>query len=202
MRIKDISKALYAAGVAALTGETIIAIGGVDPSNNYKQIHVDANGSIISTAVLSPGVQPITYCTAFSLVCPVGHSIEILPGTTKDINILQIWIDNPTISASITIAKQSIADTGGTSSNATLVPMVTADGAATATIKMYTVAPSAGTLIGNLFYDPMTYISKVNFLAGQNGGKPLNLAKNSTESAFVSLGAISTITAMIWHTEV
>lgn len=72
---------------------------------------------------------------------------------TKTIRVTKIRFSGSATSSAIgdlVILKRSSADTGGTSTNPTMVPHDSADSAATATVNAYTANPTLGTLIGSI----------------------------------------------------
>jgi hypothetical protein len=80
-----------------------------------------------------------------------GDVVEIIGATTNIIRVLEINIIKPTVSTTFAIIKRSAAATGGASTNATLVPLDSANAAATFSIKNYTADPAEGASVGTIW---------------------------------------------------
>lgn len=100
--------------------------------------------------------QKTTYAAAVQGLAPGATPQDIFTITgsaTKTIRILYLSIAGFATSSSgldVFVLTRSTANTGGTSSTATAVPLDSNNAAATATVRSYTANPTAGTLIGNI----------------------------------------------------
>ena len=94
---------------------------------------------------------PDTYRVAFSLVAAAGHAVEIIGSATRDVRVTLIEVGKPSVETVVTFVKQSVADTGGTSTSPTIAPLESSSPAATAAVKAYTAAPTAGTSVGTIY---------------------------------------------------
>lgn len=97
-------------------------------------------------AVLIPFVAAVTANVPFFLI--EGSS-------TKTVIVKRITVTGPSLTAvqylAVNVGKYSTAASGGTSTSAPMVPTDSNNAAATAAfVKYYTVAPTAGTLVGSI----------------------------------------------------
>lgn len=93
----------------------------------------------------------VGYATPTDLACLVNPS-----ASSKTVYVTQFGIAPQATTATIGTwytVKRSSPDTGGTSAAATVVPLDSADAAATATVLIYSAAPTLGTLVGDLNVD-------------------------------------------------
>jgi len=90
-----------------------------------------------------------TYRVAFSdLNAVTGVAIELIGAANKLITLRHIQISKPTVAhAPYKLEKLSTACTIGTSTTPTPLPTRTSMAAADAVVKLYTVAPTKGTLV-------------------------------------------------------
>lgn len=98
-----------------------------------------------------------TYRASGNLVAAVTANapfLDILGAAGKVIRLTRIKIHAPTLTAvqliRIAVAKYSTAISGGTSTNPNKVPLDSQAQAAAAVVAAYTVAPTPGTLVGQL----------------------------------------------------
>ena len=93
-----------------------------------------------------------TYRVAFSDLAAVsGVMVEINGAVNKKITVVHIQIAKPSTALTpFTLEKLSAASTGGTSTTPTKVPLRTGFAAADAIVKLYTAAPTKGTLIDQI----------------------------------------------------
>lgn len=144
-----------------VSGDTGVAIWGVrqdsqtvtnSANGDYSIISVDQYGNSL---VRTYGTIRKTYSVSFTFTPAVTatDSVEIT-GSSASIQITKIIIGGIATAAAAlqaSLIRRSTLDTGGTSTNQTIVNHETGDGASTATIKLYSVNPSAlGTTIGSI----------------------------------------------------
>ncbi len=97
-----------------------------------------------------------TYRCAGNLVAAAGTFpfLTIAGAAGRVVRISRIKIHGPTLTTAayqrIALQKLSAAPTGGTSTTPTKVPLDSASPASLATIRAYTAAPTAGTVIGQI----------------------------------------------------
>lgn len=93
-----------------------------------------------------------TYRVAFSdLAGKTGVAVELIGAANKLITLRHIQIDKPTVAHEpYQLEKLSTACTVGTSTTPTPVPTRTSMAAADGVVKLYTVAPTKGTLIDQI----------------------------------------------------
>lgn len=199
MQIKDAFRALYTVGMAYVTGDPGKFVLGVDPAGLYRGIAVNGAGAIISANGVS--ASP-TYQSAFSVAAQIGHAIEIKPSATKTIQLLEIYISKPTAGTVVSVVKQSIADTMGTSSAQTIVPLSSGNAASASTLLAYTAAPTPGTAVGTILIDSMGTSDRIDYNAGLGPDQPVILLKNTTESLVVNTSVAGTLTFMLKWLEV
>jgi len=94
-----------------------------------------------------------TYRAAFDFGAPAaGIALEITGSATKTVEVIGLFINRAGGATSqFTITKRSAASTGGTSTTPTGVPMDSRNAAATAVVKAFTVAPTPGASVGDIF---------------------------------------------------
>ena len=90
-----------------------------------------------------------TYRASGSFSGVVGDCIEIIGSETAPVTVKVIEVAS-SVAQNLSIVKRSAADTGGTSAAATLVALDSRQEAASAVVKTYTVAPSAGAAVGTI----------------------------------------------------
>lgn len=109
-----------------------------------------------------------TYQAVFDVTGPIGQAATILGSATATICISNIFFTTPGATVELTIRKQSTASTGGTSTVVTGVPLSSTNAAATAVVRQYTVAPTPGTLVGNLAVDTVSATDRITYAFGAN----------------------------------
>lgn len=148
---------------AAASGDTVVAIAGV--RNDLLTSNVSASGDYIVPVTDTYGALIVkdqqrhkaTYRTAF-VVSPAASATDVfqlIGSATKTVEITKIIISGTQTTAGLVdfyVKKRSTANTGGTSSASTNVPLISTDAAATAVGAIYTANPSAlGTDVGNIY---------------------------------------------------
>lgn len=92
------------------------------------------------------GVGYTAYATPQDMVTLKGSASKIVRVVSARLLVQQTTAAVQTVN----FLKRSTADTGGTSTTPTPVPLDSGDGAATAVVNLYTVLPTLGTLVGNV----------------------------------------------------
>lgn len=95
--------------------------------------------------------------TIIPLVAAVTVNVpffNIIGSASKTVKVRKITVSGMTLTAvgyfAINVEKLSTASTGGTSTTPAAVPLDSADAAATAVVRAYTVAPTKGSLVGTV----------------------------------------------------
>ena len=144
--------------------------------------------------------QYSTYMAGFTSFTGVaGNIFEITGSASTTVYVLRIVLQLGG-SDTITVKKQSAADSGGTVAVPASVPLNSANSAATAGLKLYTVAPTTpGTLVGNILQITGTSLD-MNFhgnntipvgpvqpviLSGEAQTLAVNLTTGATVTGFV-----------------
>jgi hypothetical protein len=116
--------------------------------------YTDALGNDSAPAIMAPGDSAFpTYsaCVVGQIPVTTAGDCFVLNWVSKVIRLRRIQVTGTATTAitlDVTLVRRSTADSAGTSSTPTIVPHDSANPAATATVKAYTVAPTAGTLVG------------------------------------------------------
>lgn len=133
----------------SLRNDTLATFG---TTGNYNTPIADKYGSLITKDQTR---HKITYSLAFTVALATTPTdcFQIIGSASKIVSINKINISGTQTTggqATVTIAKRSTANTGGTSSASVMVPHDSADAAATAVGAIYTANPTTGTLVGNI----------------------------------------------------
>jgi len=118
-----------------------------------------ATGTITSPTQVNTEGQKASYRAAASWSPAAGGATDIFViggSATKTVRVTRMAIActaTAAIAADVIFIKRSAADTAGTSSAATLVPLDSTDPAATNTVLTYTVNPTINGTIGNVSID-------------------------------------------------
>jgi hypothetical protein len=119
--------------------------------------YTDVNGNVSAPGIMAMGDGwKVTYSAAISNLVPAttaGDCFVLQASATKLARLVRVLVSGTATTATtldVTLVKRSTLDTAGTSTSPAMVPHDSADGAATAVVKAYTVAPTAGTLVGIL----------------------------------------------------
>jgi hypothetical protein len=124
----------------------------VSASGDYAVPTCDIYGNLV---VKNQQLHKATYRTAF-VVAPAATAtdiFQIIGSGTKTVEITRIIIGGTQITTgqvAFYIKKRSTANTGGTSSASTMVPLLSTDAAATAVGAIYTANPTTGTTVGDV----------------------------------------------------
>jgi len=110
--------------------------------------------NIGSVSIIS--APPVTYSASATAIVPAALATDILTiagSATKTINITRIDLNGVQTTAGqavILLIKRSAADTGGTFSAVSKVPLDSLSAASTATVLAYTANPTVGTAFGTI----------------------------------------------------
>lgn len=133
---------------AATLGDTAHTVGGAsDGTFRWRAQTVGPKGDAVSS--LYDGLRATYSASTVAAAGVVGDTIVLTGSATKTIRILRVDVSGTATAATdvdLQVFKRTTADTGGTTGTApTIVKHDTNDPAATATIALYTAAPTAGT---------------------------------------------------------
>lgn len=137
------------------------------------------------------------------VVAASGFAAEIIPpAAVANVTVVVhgIFISKPTALITVRIIKNETASTGGTSTNAVIVPLGAYDSRGT-TVKIFTVAPTAGAALGDLAEHVVDTTDWMFFPFGEHGEAPLELYY-PTDTLAVNVSAAATITGYIAFSEV
>ncbi len=146
---------------AAASGDTVVAVAGI--RNDVLTSNVSASGDYVvptldiygNLVVKDQQRHKATYRTAF-VVAPAASATDVfqlIGSATKTVEITQIIISGTQTTGGLVdvyIKKRSTANSGGTSSASTNVPMISTDAVATAVGAIYTANPTTGTTVGDV----------------------------------------------------
>lgn len=142
---------------AAASGDTGVAIWGVrrdaptisaSATGDYNELAVSKQGAMF-TQVIDAAKK--TYATGGKITPFAGTVLEIFgaAATTVEINRVTLTLYGTAAGKmDVIFNKRSTATTGGTSTTPAKVPYDSADAAAAAGVKLFTAAPTNGTLVG------------------------------------------------------
>ena len=140
-----------------------------------------------------------TYSAVFSHAAVSGDSVVIFGVANKRIKLREIGIVKPTAQQTCTLIKRSSLDTGGTSTLATIPPMESGD-APSATVRLYTAAPTAGTSVGTSRYAIVATGDVMIWSFDRPGVKPPTL-KRDDECLALNVDATGSIYGWLEWTE-
>jgi hypothetical protein len=121
--------------------------------------YTDSQGNVSAPAMVALGdTWKNSYSVGFTLVVAAGDAVTIAGSATKTIKITRIKYSGTSTAATgaavdVALIKRSTADTAGTSTAPTPVPLDSNDAAVTAVVTAYTVAPTLGTAVGTIAVD-------------------------------------------------
>ena len=103
-----------------------------------------------NTAVL---VKRATYRTTFAdLAGVIGVAVQVQGAASRIIRVVRVQFAKPSVAqAPLIFTKNSAAATGGTSTTPAKVPFDSGDDGASAVVRLYTVAPTPGAAVGNVY---------------------------------------------------
>jgi len=142
-------------GTGGNTVRQLVCVSSPGTAGNYQE--VDANNDAQVKAILLDGKKASYRATIKNVSVGTAATTNIFThggSATKTIRITRIAASGTILTAAeeydLQLVKQSTADTGGTPSTATKVPLDSDDAASAADVvsQAYTVAPTAGTAVG------------------------------------------------------
>ncbi len=145
------------------------------------------------------------YRVAFSDLAAVsGVAVELVGTSKKLVTLRRIQISKPTVALTpYTLEKLSSASTGGTSTSPTPTPVLGSDGVADAVVKLYTSAPTSGTVLDQLQEIDIATGDVMNEAFGDDrdrSGAPK--LENATETLVITVTVTSTVNGFIeWQEE-
>lgn len=110
-----------------------------------------------SSSTSSTSSRSSTYrCAISALVAPIGGFVQLRnpAASGRVLRVTMQGIFKPSATIRWTVRKQSAFNTGGTATQPTVVPLDSNDAATVGVVDAYTVAPTLGTLVGNVWDDP------------------------------------------------
>lgn len=136
-----------------------------------------------------------TFSVGFSVVGATGVVLRVSGSASGTIFITRLSLITAA-SDTITTAVRSTATTLGTSATVTDVPHDSTNSAANATVRTYTVAPTAGALVGNVAIFVGT---SVTYEFAGSAKQPITL-RGTAQELTVSLTAGTTLTGFVeWY---
>lgn len=167
---------------------------------------------IADPATGRPMVERNTYWAVAQMVPAATPTdvLEIVGGTNKTIEILSIRVTGTIATTNgivFDVVKRSSANTGGTSTNATVVPSCSTDPVSGVTIKQYTANPTLGTSLGTMISTRLTILSatsttartEYDLIRGIPEFQPISLFGPS-ETLCVNLAAVATPPTLLTFT--
>ena len=121
--------------------------------------YTDANSNVTAPATMGlDWTWRNTYSVGFTLVVVAGDAVTISGSATKTIRVTRIRYSGTSTAATgaavdVALIKRSTADTAGTSTTPTIVPLDANDAAVSAVVTAYTAAPTLGTAVGTIVVD-------------------------------------------------
>lgn len=142
-----------------------------------------------------------TYRVDFAVSGATGSAVELVGSPTARLLIQQIVYVKPGTAHTLKIKKLRTLSTGGTSSPGTIIPLDSRFSNSGATVNLYTVAPTQGTVVGNL-YDGAVAVGDVliDEYGNERNSSPLVL-NGINETVALDISGNSTITGYIEWTE-
>lgn len=169
---------------------------GIEEPNNLA-------GRAIGQQAVGKSEGKVTYRVTFADLAGVaGVALQIIGSATTIVRVTRIQFSKPsTAQAPLIFTKNSAAATGGTSTTPAIIPLDSADVAATAVIRLYTVAPTPGASVGNI-YDADHGTSDVLYETfGDEQNTQSVVLRGVAEAATIVLQADATINGYIEFTE-
>lgn len=138
-----------------------------------------------------------SYWAAFAVVgAGSGDVVEIIGSVTTIVRVLAVTISKPSASQVFTLVKRSTAATGGTSANATLVPMDSGNAAATAVVKNYSADPTEGTVVGTIYRQTLATTDVVTLDFANSNGQPVVL-RGIAQTLCINVGGATNFDCII-----
>lgn len=194
--------------------EVVIADGAV----GTNRLGVNADSSItVTQGAAGTSIWPVepkastivAYSASVSGLVPAASATDVFTITgsaTKIVKITRIEVSGTTSSGSgigvnVQIIKRSTANSAGTSSAATSVPMDSNDAAGTATVRSYTANPTLGTAVGTIISSRMSFVTtgqnsdNREWSFGNRAAKPI-VVRGTSQVVAVNLN-VATITGPV-----
>lgn len=147
----------------------VVVIGDPATAASVASVTVIGAGIAASTGLVGVASVPFdggktSYAASYKATS-VGTSattnlFTITGSATKTVRVTRLAVSGTIATTAeewdLLIVKQSAADTGGSSTPATVVPYDSGNAAGTATVNGYTVAPTAGAAVGALYANKLT----------------------------------------------
>lgn len=166
--------------------------------NTSAPARMEITSNSKATYVASGTVVPVTGATDL---------VTIIGSATKLVKLIRVvfsgTIATAAISGSVSIVKRSSADTAGTSTAPTIIPLDSSNAVVTAVLAAYTANPTLGTTVGTIWQAKYLYviaasgnpaILTIDFnqlgQAGTLRGVTQQLALNLNAVAFASAGSV------------
>jgi hypothetical protein len=176
------------------------SFGTTDITNRMTDVITNATLARTTRTVVFDSVKR-TYRCAFSIAAVAGDAVVIQGSSTKTVKIREIWLTAETAQSRIILVKRSAADSSGTSTSGTLVPLDSTDAVATAVVKLYTAAPSLGSAVGNIYNQVVGQGSTMEETFGDNNTHKPVVLNSTSEFLAVNISANTTLTGHIEWTE-
>lgn len=143
---------------------------------DYQHLVSDAFGHLL---MKDQQRQKRTYRTAFVVTPAVTPTdvFQLIGSATTTVEITKIIVSGTMTTGGLVdvyISKRSTANSGGTSSGTTMVPMISTDAAATAVGAIYTANPTPGSAVGDIYIESIpiaTITDKTNNIIEINFGE-------------------------------
>ena len=142
---------------------------------------------------------PATYRASFSFAAVSGDALVIFGVAGKVIKITEIVIAKPSAQETVLVVKRATADSGGTSTLQTVIPMDSNDSLVSTAVRAYTVAPTAGTSLGNVARCVVASTDVLVFTLGDKGKYPT--LRSASECLAINVDASATFPGWIEWTE-
>lgn len=151
-------------------------------------------GGVTGGVSVSPSTPRSTYRVSFDGLAGVsGQAVELVGAAGKVLYLRTVHLWKPSAAVRVKLLKQSVPSTGGTSSTPTPLPLDSANAAASGVVKLYTAAPTPGTLVANFLDDsPVTPGDALTEVTGEaSTSQPITIREG--ESVALSIDASATL---------
>jgi len=148
-----------------------VSVSGVDGGGLKRALLTSADGTQIISPVDSFKETYRTSITNLVLAATPTDFITLTGSASKTIRVTNIHLSCTQTAGSypdIVLLKRSTANSGGTSTSPTIVPLDSNNAAASAVMRAYTANPTLGTLVGNLMVERLNMNSPTVQVGGGN----------------------------------
>jgi len=148
-----------------------VSVSGVDGGGLKRALLTSADGTQIISPVDSFKATYRTSITSLVLAATPTDFITLTGSASKTIRVTNIHLSCTQTAGSypdIVLLKRSTANSGGTSTSPTIVPLDSNNAAASAVMRAYTANPTLGTLVGNLMIEHLNMNSPTVQVGGGN----------------------------------